>query len=276
MDRDDARRLILEGNERERLAAARYLQIHARPPDLPRLREALARETTGWTRLAVESAIERLVEQPGSPRKRRGSVSVERASATDLIAQIRDEVIHQNSLSLVHILDPIVGSLRVHAAKEVQDYPISDTARTIDQLVALLQAMQRLGQASAPPKLSDASIGGVLANLRITEFAEAVDQIRLTGSDSIIWRTDPILVGLIVSPAIRNSLDAMGKDRTTTIDVAWSLDGDAVVIRISDRGIGLPPNPESLFDAGVTMKSRHSGLGLAVARQAAHSLQATI
>jgi hypothetical protein len=123
------------------------------------------------------------------------------------MAQIRDEVVHESSLTLVHILDPIVGSLRVYAATEVPAFDESQTSRSLQRLVTVLQSIHRLGQASAPPKLLEVNIAALMRELRDAEFADEQEQIDLRGPDQLGWVTDPTMVSLIIGVGVGKVID---------------------------------------------------------------------
>ena len=281
MDHATTVRLLVSGNARQRLAAARVFQRDASREDLPLLREALAREEVAWIRSALEDAIQKgeRIRRGGRVAPRQPSLAADaapEANRTELAAEIRDEAIHQNSLMVVHILDPIVGSLRVYAGQEVPDFENSRTARTLGQLMGMLQSIQRLGQASAPPKLAETRISELLTRLRDTEFANELDQIELRGADDAQWLTDPTLVGLILGVALRNAVEAAKEPERDHVVCEWQTEPASLVIRVMDDGPGPAGEVAVLFDVGVSTKSGHSGLGLAIARQAARSLGASI
>ncbi|MDO5647827.1 PAS domain-containing sensor histidine kinase [Paracoccus sp. (in: a-proteobacteria)] len=56
-------------------------------------------------------------------------------------------------------------------------------------------------------------------------------------------------------------------DWTPRIDVAMTAQPDAVTIRITDNGTGLPADRSRLFDPYVTMKSHGTGLGLPIVKK---------
>jgi signal transduction histidine kinase len=280
VDRVEALRVLSSGNTRERLAAARVLQATATADDAGPLRSALDRETVAWTRRAIEAGLARAIGQPrrGGDVRRRSRAGERDADVgrDELMAQIRDDVVHESSLTLVHILDPIVGSLRVYAAKEVPGFDESQTSRSLQRLVTVLQAIHRLGQASAPPKLLEVNIAALMRDLRDAEFAEEQEQIDLRGPDQLEWVTDQTMVSLIIGVALRNAMESRSQKGSRQVTCEWEVGQDELVLRVSDDGRGPGQESEVLFEPGVTTKSGHAGLGLAIATQAARSLRATL
>ncbi len=246
------------------------------------IRDALAIETVGWIRSALLSISnggggrQTSGQRRASTNTRMPAVRPDTATIDELTAQIRDEVTHELSLSLVHILEPIVGSLRVYAAKEVPEFESSNTSIALRQLVDLLNSIHRLGRASAPPKLAETRIGALMATIVASDFASDRDRVELRGSSETRWVTDPILVSVIVSAALRNGIEAQSDLNLVPVSCDWEIEGGSLLVRIADRGQGPTQHSSALFEPGVTTKPGHVGLGLAVARQAARSLGASI
>jgi signal transduction histidine kinase len=272
---------LLAGNARERLAAARALQRSARGEDVAIIREALDKETIEWTRKALEAALARAT-QPAPRRPRRGrSAGAKPASPEaderELAAQIRDEAVQETASQLVHLLDPIIGSLRVHASREIPEYASSDTARALDRLAELVHSVGLLGQASAAPVLGEVNIAALVRTVAISEFAAHSDKIELLGPMELSWITDSRFVSLALGAALRNSIEATeGHGDQARILCEWAGDGDELVIRVSDSGPGLSDGTADPFEMGQSTKPGHPGLGLPIARHAVRSLDGTL
>ncbi|HEX8432656.1 MAG TPA: ATP-binding protein, partial [Longimicrobium sp.] len=63
------------------------------------------------------------------------------------------------------------------------------------------------------------------------------------------------------------------------IEMSYALDGDRVIVRVTDTGIGIPPDKvEAIFDpfvqvrAGLTRQHEGTGLGLAISRDLARGM----
>lgn len=71
----------------------------------------------------------------------------------------------------------------------------------------------------------------------------------------------------VFANVVRNALDAMPSGGTLRIS-AWRSD-ESILIRFQDSGIGLPDNPERIFEPLFSTKpaERGTGLGLAIARE---------
>ena len=278
VNRDEALALLKRGNARERLAAARFFQSSAQPEDAEDLRTALEGESIVWVRSALQSALRRTTRHPApsTAESRRAPAPETHDPTSEALDGVRATVVHDFSLLAVHLLDPIVGSLRVHAAAEIGSFESSDTAAAISRLRGLLQSLHRLGIASAPPQLQEVEVPSLVREVRQTEFAADLGRVDVDGPAALTVVTDPTLLQLIVGVALRNALEAergLGEGR---VSCTWGRENGVVWIRAVDNGRGLAAGPNNPFELGVSGKTGNSGIGLAIAAQAARSLGADL
>lgn len=62
-----------------------------------------------------------------------------------------------------------------------------------------------------------------------------------------------------------NGIEAM-KDTGGELTVISKSKEDGLIVSISDSGIGLPENPDRIFEAFFTTKSQGTGMGLSISR----------
>jgi C4-dicarboxylate-specific signal transduction histidine kinase len=83
-------------------------------------------------------------------------------------------------------------------------------------------------------------------------------------------RSDPIHLQQVIINLVMNCLDAMDdapRPHHLTIRTRQNTESDAVEVRVSDSGKGIPEaSIMTIFDAFVTTKPKGTGLGLPIAR----------
>jgi signal transduction histidine kinase len=124
-----------------------------------------------------------------------------------------------------------------------------------------------------------------VAGLLLAEAVVAAQRgIRLTVSDDSRLRELPACLSdtqmvTILGNLLDNAFDAVASlpaDRRT-VQVRINTHREAVMIEVKDRGDGLPAGTtNSIFDAGVTTKPDHPGIGLSLVRDAINAAMGTI
>jgi signal transduction histidine kinase len=72
----------------------------------------------------------------------------------------------------------------------------------------------------------------------------------------------------VLTNLVNNAREAIGEEGRITVGVGESEDGEAVELRVSDDGGGVPPGDEErIFEAWYTTKQHGAGLGLGIARR---------
>lgn len=298
------------GKPRERLAAARYLAKAALPDDEQAILEARRDEPVPWIRDALDQAIARTARAAGAagaPRTRREGPTDDGLTQRDATASAFQEI----SGRIVHELAPLIGATRFHARREIEEFAASRTNQSLERLVELLRAIELLGVAAASAAnkefdlsalireevdhlQSDATSGASTAEIpgpthdqtvqpedvelqgiRI-EPAHRVPPAGLVGPTPFVIFSDPALVRIAIRNGLRNAYDAALSLPGRAVTIAWDETDRDYWIAILDRGVGLPPNPEKVFEIGATTKAGHLGMGLALAKRAADTLEGTI
>jgi hypothetical protein len=140
----------------ERLEAARYFAKYAISEHEQILIEALAKENVHWIRAALQRALAKI-----SPALQ----SVPASSSVDaddvparLAIQVYADALETAASQLIHEIEPILGTLRLAAEAEVNDFESSRTRRNLDRLDELLAAVARLRRAASAPKVEELSL----------------------------------------------------------------------------------------------------------------------
>ncbi len=276
MDRDEAMRLLAEGNPRERLEAARYLSKGASPGDVDRLAHAFRDEDSAWTKAALQEALDFA--------KARASPSNDLVASEDEATDVGEgdafaQAIQEISDRMVHELEPLLGAIRYYASVDVPNFQMSKTRRELDRMQEMLSAIERLGQAAASPSIEKFDLAQRIADsVQLTKNDPKI-RIELVGRKPHLVTGDPALIELIVRNALQNAIEAteaVAARNRGMIVVNWDdTDKDYWVV-VLDEGEGLPPNAEGAFDVGSTNKPGHLGMGLALALRASQTLRGVV
>ena len=100
---------------------------------------------------------------------------------------------------------------------------------------------------------------------RVEAMEESVQSIRITMDTpaELIIRADEVFIRQAISNLLQNALEAMPDGGG--IKIACSLDGESILLTITDTGHGIPENIRSkIFLPFYTTKERGTGLGLAI------------
>src|SRR4051794_31966987 len=139
--------------------------------------------------------------------------------------------------------------------------------RFLDQTRGFTPASEMVALAPLVDEALDLTLG-MEARQRI-EVAREVDGVTV--------RTDPGLVRHLLTNLVANALDAMPNGGR--LEVKARSEGKDVVLRVSDTGLGIPPEVKRhIFEAFFTTKpsGKGTGLGLAICKEIARALKGRI
>jgi len=256
-----------------RLDAARFFESGASPNDRDVVMLALRKEKDKWVRRALRNAIDRA----GSVAPPVVAAPDESAPSELVIEDVRSQVTEEVAKSLLHEIKPILGAARADAAREIAQYEGSEVQKDLDRLSGLLAAFDSLSQAASTASQDEFDLAELLES--ITEGLTGANvKVSLVGPDPLIVRGDSGRVEMIIQNALRNAVDSSAEAAKNALGgeivLTWDATDRDVWIAVLDRGIGLRPGADKAFEVGVTTKPKadHLGMGLAIARRAAHSL----
>ena len=94
-------------------------------------------------------------------------------------------------------------------------------------------------------------------------------------SDPVVMELDQTMITQALTNLIKNAGEAIetrmekgvAEGFVPRIGVSLSLDADTAVIRITDNGVGLPPDRARLFEPYVTTREKGTGLGLPIVKK---------
>src|SRR5208282_1667896 len=118
----------------------------------------------------------------------------------------------------VHEIRPILGRIKSAARTENKDYEYSETKREIDQLTELMEAIDLLGRAAAPPDNTEFNLSDLIKSVTKSIGVGATARIYLAGPDALVVRGDKRLVELIFSNGLRNAIEAIPEQQLADVD----------------------------------------------------------
>ena len=273
MKRSEALARLGAQSSDDRLRAARCLARQGAQEDVAALQKALRNETNRWAKSAMQKAIAILGKDPAPTAISIGAEGEDERGWE----QISAHAVEETTQRLVHELRPVVGRLDVYASREIKNYATSRTKAEWSRLRDLLQAIDKLGQAASAPIYSEFDFIELLDRIIASEIDGVRTKIEVAGPKPFVTLGSCELIHLIVSNAVRNAIEATeGLESTEPIVVGWGETDRDYWISILDRGKGFPQGFAKIFEIGTTTKKDHLGMGLALARQAALSLNGSI
>ena len=272
--REDARSGLKSDDPRDRRQAARYLIQNPSREVHSELQQALARESDFWSRTAIEKALRAVQELDGQVSDLDHTELDEAPSKA--LEEAYARALQETAERFLHEIKPIVGVLKVYAAKEVPNYGRSRTSREIQRLSQFLRAIGTLCQAASPPKLEELDLAGLVKKVATQESQDSEVRVQTSGLSPMQIVSDSTMLEIAVANGLRNAIEAteaceeQGEEATVT--VVWGMDDRDAWITILDRRIGLPLGIDRVFGIGVSNKEGHLGMGLANAKRAIESL----
>jgi C4-dicarboxylate-specific signal transduction histidine kinase len=186
--------------------------------------------------------------------------------------------VEETTGQLVHELEPVLGTLKILAQRELPQYETTGTYGQILRLERLLAAIDTLRRAAAPPKTTEFELAEVVRRIAEEAFPGDPPQISLAGPRPFMVLADQSLVELILVNGVRNAVEstALVAEAQGPV-ITWGDTDKNYWLAVLDEGVGIPAGrSSSAFDIGVTSKKDHLGMGLTLARQAATSLHGTL
>ncbi len=147
----------------------------------------------------------------------------------------------------------------------------TDVADELDKDVHRLETIaQRFSKIGSEPTLKDENIVHTVSEavtyLKQRTSSKVTYNINLPEKDHIIVPLNIPLFEWVIENLCKNAIDAMGGAGSITLTMTE--ENDLVIIDIADTGKGIPKaNFKSIFNPGVTSKSRGWGLGLTLAKR---------
>jgi signal transduction histidine kinase len=222
-----------------------------------------------WVRAALEAAIARAAG--GTVVK---SVSTRQWEDVQPEDEAYAKAIEDTTRRLVHEIEPILGSLKLHATMEISDFRNSRTAKSLSRLYDTISAISTLGKAAAVPRLEEFDLAQLIHAVTESEVAASTVRLEFAGVSPLLLLGDQRVIGIVVANAVRNAVEAtLTAHRTNKpIVITWGSTTTDYWFSVLDSGVGLPLSAGRVYDIGTTTKTQHLGMGLAICYRAARTL----
>lgn len=271
MTREEALHQLTVSSWHARLKAARDLRTEARAEDLPQLRKQRGQEANRYVQEALEVAV-----QATEARARSGSLGVEVADIPeDIRRELRADAVRWIAGLLLHELSSPIGLVELAAAQDVPDYDTSRTKLRIDATKRIFEAIELLKNAATIARRETFDLGKLIEDIIFDERQGRAVDISAHGPKPMMTNADPKLLRLALGNGLRNAFEAtevLDDFARRPVVVTWGESDVEHWISVIDSGVGLAHTPERAFEIGRSTKKRHSGFGLAIARQAMETL----
>src|SRR5262249_11112207 len=188
--------------------------------------------------------------------------------------------------SLAHELNQPLGIIlaNAQAARNLLERDPPDVAEVRDILADILAADRRAGEVirrlCALLKLGESSLQPVSLNEIIDEVLKLANS-DLIGRGVVVVRElveslphingDRVQLQQLLLNLVVNAADAMASNApgTRRLHLKAEFNSDLVRVSVRDEGVGLPADPESLFEPFFSTKPHGLGMGLAICRSIA-------
>jgi len=273
MERIDALKLLTSEAADDRLRAARILAHNGQVEDVELLQATLATETNRWAKSALRKAILALTDGGQQTPIHIGVEDEE----DRMIEEIHAAAVEETTQRLVHEIRPILGRLSLYASQEVQEFEKSKTWIEANRLEQLIAAIDSLSQAASAPAYTEFDLAALIDQIVKSESSKVRIKVEQAGPKPRVIKGARNLIGLIIGNAVRNAIEASDQvSADEPVVVNWDSTERDHWVAVLDRGPGLPVGSHRAFEIGSTTKKDHFGMGLALAKQAALSLNGTL
>ena len=275
VDRGVIAKALSDPDQEVRLAGARQLADDVGAGDVQLIRAALAKEDVSWVRQTLGEALSHAL-MLAAPEQEEADAQIDVRFKREGYAQALRDITRE----LAHELSPLIGALDYFAAAEWDGYEGSKTSNAVERLRRAIEAIRSLSSAASIAKHEEIVLAQCLAPILDAEAKSEVP-ISKSGDNELLVRGDQALIDLVIRNGLRNAVEATQAlegvelhDRP--IVVAWGETDIDYWVTVRDEGAGLPDSRDRAFELGVTNKAEHLGMGLAIAKSAASSLQGTL
>ncbi|MFC4613583.1 GHKL domain-containing protein [Cellulomonas algicola] len=256
--KDDLKRLLQSERPSHRSVAIDRLRREATPADAKLVRAAMTSETVPALRRQLSQIARDLTREPGTATA--SGVPEQAGRAT----RLEEDFVHW----MRHELEPGIGWLALAASDELEEFDTSETRAAIEGLSKRLDSVEALVRASAPPRYEQLSLLEALEEAveisRVPKSRVALDA-SAGGSDNIT--SDPNLLRLLLSNAIRNSYEALlDVPGDPQVYIASGVTPQAFWVKISNRFQGAEFSFDEVSGKGVSAKIGHQGQGFGIMR----------
>lgn len=278
MTRGEALVSLAASSAHVRGQAARSLGDLGTAADLAAIRMASKRETVSYVQYALQDTLKKLSHRAPPPSMEDdGSAHV----PPEVRQQIHGQAVEWVTGFLLHEIASPVGLATLSAKREIGvGWEASATRRHLETVRRIFGAIEMLKNAAGVPRPQEFDLVALLQEFIETEVPDALPWITPIGPKPFVLNGDPGLIRIAVSNGIRNAVEAVDAMGAAPVEHAvvinWGETDVDFWVSVLDRGAGISGPVESAFEIGKSTKKDHSGFGLAIARQAVHTLTGAV
>ncbi|MEH6478217.1 MAG: ATP-binding protein [Sneathiella sp.] len=273
MDRGEAIIALSSDEPKTRIRATRVLGKIGDPSVVPHLEEALRVERVAFLRRLIPASVDRI----RSANVQGGDIRRPKERTSEMADGDYQKAVKFVTGLMLHEISPKVGLLKYSCQREIQNFPESETSRTLSLLGDVMDGITSLREATVSTENTNFIVDAFVrqASLEIIEADQSI--IHFDGPASLEVLGDVALLRLAFTNGLRNAFEATKLSKTEdTIVVFWGQTDIENYVTILDSGIGISGPQEAAFEIGKTNKRGHSGFGLAIARMAMTTLLGTV
>lgn len=188
---------------------------------------------------------------------------------------VKSEAISDSIGQMIHELDPIIGSLRVFAEKEISNFRQSKTKCEIDKLIEVVETFEDWRKVEQSPVFREVKVFEVISKEVDRISPKSNVDIQIEVSRDLVYILSPALLGIIISNALRNAVESSNQATIRNklpIAIRCSSTDNSIWFSVIDDGLGLQSKTEVLLKSQHTTKPGNSGLGLAIIDKAVRSM----
>lgn len=173
-----------------------------------------------------------------------------------------------------HELSPPIGWIRKAASHEVAEFQRSATSDAVNRLERRIDALVALIREGSDLDLVECDLERTLRECwpdmtTDPSFVPAPD----LGDRPALIVTDIGLFEIVLANVYQNAIDAsLETDEERPIEVSWSLVGERFWVRVSNPFAGTQFDIQDVETTGISTKSGHQGIGMALIKTATEKL----
>jgi len=278
LTREEALAALTDRSAHLRGQGARAIGDVGTPDDLAAIRRAGQSETVSYVQYALQDSVKKLTNR-SAPLSGEGEDFPE--APTEVRRQIYSKAVEWVTGFLMHEVASPVGLVTLSAKREsAVDWETSATRRHLETIRRVFEAVEMLKNAAGVQRPQQFDLATMLQEFIESEMPDALAWISPIGLKPFVITSDPALVRMVVGNGIRNAVEAIESAQAApqehAVVVNWGETDTDYWVSVLDRGPGISGPIESAFEVGRSTKKRHSGFGLAIARQAVETLTGTV
>ena len=278
MTRDEALAALSDPSAHVRGQGARAIGDVGIASDQASIRTALKAETVSYVQYALQDSLKKLTNR-SVPLSEEGEEFAD--VPPEVRRQIYSKAVEWVTGFLLHEVASPVGLATLSARREIKDgWETSATRRHLETIRRVFEAVEMLKNAAAVPRPQQFDLANNLQEFIEAEVPSALPWLSAIGPKPFVITSDPALIRMVVGNGIRNAVEATEgagtAPREHAVVINWGETDADYWVSVLDRGPGISGPIESAFEVGKSTKKRHSGFGLAIARQAVDTLTGTV